>query len=236
MAHILYLPDELLVDILKLAIPPPKQTNWHTPDSPYEHKTILPIIYTCRRFSRLAKPLLYYSLDFRHRFDCIPLPNALKSLQRTLQTYPQLGHFCQRLRLRVESHDLSSEIRTINGGKEYEEEFSCLKQLCSALPNVKFLEICGGFNYWSHQTGDFLQTCAENMPTLEHASFYQNYGRPYAAIIVKYFRSPSLKKLQIIGRHAFRYGIETIKVRMQEAVFYESLKKKKKPPPNYAIF
>jgi len=96
---ILGIPDDILVEILRVAshVTPDRKTPGHE-----LYETAARLALVCRRFNRIATPLLYWQININCQVDSITnwsllTAAAAKKLHRSLRRQPNLWSYCRRL-------------------------------------------------------------------------------------------------------------------------------------------
>lgn len=169
--HILLtFPDELLSNVLELAVIPPPEIGWDgEPCWPYrtQYDGVLMrnVALACRRFSQIMVPFIYRRKQALYNMRLIPPEPRLELLLRTFRENPSLGLYCR---------ELYTNVREQKFEDEPDEDCGPAEQLPAFVPNVKHMFVLGGFNKdRAKQTWRFMRACARHMHQLEHLSIAQ---------------------------------------------------------------
>ncbi|KAJ5918207.1 hypothetical protein N7454_010582 [Penicillium verhagenii] len=206
-SFILRLPDEILRQILELAVT--ETDAWHK-ESPYNKALIPALAYTCHRFSRITISFNYHTLHMAFPRRMIYPVCSTRKLVQSLQANPSLGRFCQNLSLYI------SDVCP----RRCKTDSECLDAIIPELKNVKYLTVHGGFEPGSKShTWDIIQRCSRYMPRLEQVLLAREaFTGPGFADVLQNLQIPMLQELYIHGsseanNDASSDGVEVVKVR-----------------------
>ncbi|KAJ5623139.1 hypothetical protein N7490_011744 [Penicillium lividum] len=200
-AFILRLPDEVLRQILELAIT--ETDGWHK-ESPYSKALIPAVAYTCHRFSRIVISFNYHTLRMEFPRRMIYPVCSTRKLVQSLQANPSLGRFCQNLSLSI------SDICP----RRCKTDSECLQEILPELKNVKYITVHGGFEPGSKShTWDIIQRCSQHMPRLEQVLLSREaFTGPGYADILQNLQIPMLQELHIHGSSESNNGSLDVEV------------------------
>lgn len=192
-AFLLRLPDEILVTICDLATldPDPCEPVCEA-EMPPLYEVIKALALVCHRFHQIALPLLYRTIRFDKPHLVVPPTNAVKSLNRSLQQNSSLRRHCRVL------------VITINDCEPWtiKQDFSIAKNLISWLNEVRCLKLVGGFGCRRmNNTRAFCRIVCQYLSRVEHLFVSRNGWDIYFAPIVEQLNVPSLRLLQVSGKH-----------------------------------
>jgi hypothetical protein len=187
--HILRLPDELLVDIVSTAAEWPEDFN----DVPfytrglYADRRVMTLV--CRRFRRLATPLLYSQL-------LVHPGKMLRLLHLALQSDPSLRRFCRSMAFDMEAEDWDES-----------EMLGYANDVVAWLRNTERLRFRCQFGPQSKSdTFRLLSTASENMTRLKRLTLTSTLPSYFKAGKVCNFkwgrvihRFPELRELRLVG-------------------------------------
>jgi hypothetical protein len=133
--HILQLPDESLDNILELAV---ATTEKYSLTKRYTTALVLSVV--CKRFGRLARPLLYHTISFdadpsAEKWSLVPPTLAATQLHSVMKNNPTCRFLCKEL-----------NINLANLNKDRLEDYDLAKELLPWLTNVRTFSITSGFD------------------------------------------------------------------------------------------
>lgn len=211
--HILLtFPDELLNDILELAVIPPPEIGFDgRPLWPYRTEYdgawMRNVALTCRRFSRIMVPFIYRKKQALYNMRLIPPEPRLELLLRTFRENPSLGLYCRELYLNVPDRKLENES---------DNDCGLAQELPTFMPNIRHMFVRGGLNkVRMEQTLKFLRACVQQMHQLGHLSLAQLGNNNFSvAEFLQVFQgqASALEELSVIGFSASESRYEDLKV------------------------
>ena len=193
-AFIFRLPDENLTQIFHHTSSTSRGFAWTKLCSDCEwtrnHADIKVLLYVCRRFQRIAVPLLYHTIRFEYPHRVVSPSRSVERLHSKLRINPSLRQNCRALEITID--DTRSEVQA--------EDCATANDLVSWLTGVRCLRIEGGFNEaWARPTWSLIRSMVENMHVFEHLSLSRHGWGPYLGPIVENITFTSLKKLEVRG-------------------------------------
>jgi len=211
--HILLtFPDELLNNILELAVIPPPEIGFdgrpHWPyRTEYDGVWMRNVALTCRRFSQIMVPFIYRKKQALYNMRLIPPEPRLELLLRTFRENPSLGLYCRELYLNVPDRKLENES---------DDDCGPAEEIPAFMPNVRHMFVRGGFNkFRAKQTCKFLRACVQHMHQLEHL-ILAHLGKDSFSVaeLLQVFQgqASALKELSVIGFVAAESPYEDLKV------------------------
>jgi hypothetical protein len=211
--HILLtFPDELLINILELAVIPPPEIGFDgKPQWPhstqYDGAWMGNVALTCRRFGHLMVPFIYRKKQALYNMRLIPPEPRLKLLLRSFRESPSLGLYCRELYLNVSDHKEENEP---------DDDYGLAEELPTFMPNIRHMFIHGGFNkVRAEQTLRFLRVCVQHMHQLRHLSWAQR-GKDSVSVAeflqIYQGQASALEELSVIGFSASVSRYEDLKV------------------------
>ncbi len=182
-AFIFKLPDELLNEIFTLAIRSDAESFGKG-----QYASALTLSVICKRFSRIAQPLLYYNIFAGKSYGStlVPPKRSVKLLYRTLKAYPALGKLCKRLYLGID------DVR-----RPGPNDFVLANDLLPWLTNVRSLNIHGGFE--SMETWPTIRNALAHMPYIDDLTISREGCGLRLIDICRYVNLPHLCNLYLHG-------------------------------------
>ncbi|PGG97544.1 hypothetical protein AJ79_09159 [Helicocarpus griseus UAMH5409] len=181
---ILKLPEEILIIILDLAASVDSWT-YGAPnyDSGYSYTVLRSLLVVCRRFNRIATPLLYAAICIRAR-----QPRGAIALHQTLGKEPLLRQYCR---------SFSIHMNALQFGRPKKYDTSMATDFASWLTKVRYLKICGGRHdekiWW------FLRDFVQHKGKIEHLCVGMVVAGSYSGTIAEHIDIPSLRSLALHG-------------------------------------
>jgi hypothetical protein len=180
--YIFRLPDELLNEVVRLALP----LSEHSSAKTYTPALILAVI--CKRFNQLAIPLLYHDIHFDNSSRgraTVPPQFMANKLHRTMKNNPALRLLCRSLRISVHESDLTAE------------DFHVAVELLFWLKNVKSFGVHGGFTY-DMETWPMLYHAFKSMPLITKLAISRCHFTLSQSPILA-IKLPNLQSLKLHG-------------------------------------
>ncbi|EAW10949.1 uncharacterized protein ACLA_065830 [Aspergillus clavatus NRRL 1] len=183
MACILHLPDEILQQILNRAARD-RESPVRRGSIEHDPEILMTLAVTCRRFSRIALPLLYRSISF----TLDPPAKHLQKLQAVLASSHLLRYHCRTLRIRV------TDIWPLP-----DEYFPLMNDLICSLPHVQSLVFNGGYGTNPEEMWTMVRLASENMPHARSLSLSRVCDGLHVRDILEHVDFPSLQTLDLHG-------------------------------------
>lgn len=201
------LPDELLQDIIYRVVP--RHSFYNPAGRPDHYAPYVALTKTCRRFHRLATPMMYSGLNIcigsesiSPYFDKYPV-EVMRKLLRSFEENSHLGEFCERLnimlrherRLELDHWD-DPEMPEFPLAADAEVEVEMITALAALLTGTKSVEIIGDIHRYK-EIWTILRTASANMPRLETVRLNEYGGAAYGPICDSVSRAGTLKCLDV---------------------------------------
>ncbi|KAF2501361.1 hypothetical protein BU16DRAFT_197041 [Lophium mytilinum] len=201
-SSLLRLPNELLLEILTLAIG--RKNTQLDNDRSKDHWTAWSLTQVCKRISEIAYPLLYRNIDFMSPTLCslLPISTAGNQLSHSLYANPSLGAMCKELVIWIPP--IEDKWIGNMGDNDYQLcEYVAATDLLTKLPNVQNLESCNAVENSDH-VWRMLEAAFDNMPRITDLTISQDYGSIFIErLFTPATRFPALRRLHIVGCLAF---------------------------------
>ncbi|KAF2496240.1 hypothetical protein BU16DRAFT_371136 [Lophium mytilinum] len=210
--HLLRLPNELLIEILTLAVDYQASqfcdwqgTSWY--------KTPWSLTLVCRRISLLAYPLLYHTISFQSCTlqSLVPISKPAKLLLRTLCANPTLGPLCKEVKVNIKTNSQNETLRDAEF-IALAADFDAASIILGKLPNVQTINSCGGFshrkNVYPFPMWEMLSQAFNSMPLVSNLTLTlaprrrQWNGLMYLDDLIE-LDFPALKHLHLDGVSSF---------------------------------
>jgi len=96
-AFIFRLPDELLLSIVEFTICDPRSRSQAECDesAPRDNACVGVLSRVCHRLTRIAQPLLFRTIRFKHRVETVPPSIPVIKLHHTLTNNSELRQYCR---------------------------------------------------------------------------------------------------------------------------------------------
>jgi hypothetical protein len=191
-AFILRIPNELISKILSLVTVRP----------PYEwprnyYGRILPLVTVCRRFNRIASPLLYHTAIFENSCGIVPPCLPARKFHRTVHENPMLRPYVKTLKLYIRDlhHILSLD------------EYDIANDFMVWFPNVTSFKFQAGFaNGKRKYTWPMIAKGVKHMPSIREISLHrEDFDGLLICDVIENLNIPSLRKLEIGGMSGYSH-------------------------------
>ncbi|KAF2814852.1 uncharacterized protein BDZ99DRAFT_549055 [Mytilinidion resinicola] len=191
---LLRLPNELLIEILTLAVG--RKDMALDDDQSKDHKTAWSLTLVCKRISGISYPLLYRTIDFMSPTleSLIPMSRAGRLLSRSLCANPELSAMCRELVVWIPS---------IESGYSRDSDYEAATTLLTQLTNIQNFQSFNGLQN-SDSVWRMLDQIFPHMPRITDLTMSQDYIPIFMERLFKPDnRFPALRRLHIVGCLAF---------------------------------
>jgi len=176
------LPDEILNEILSIAIAD-DQRNWWNHEY---YTTATTLSRVCKLFHRIAQPLLFKNIQLSSPHELAPACRLVKSLYRTIQANPALRTCCKSV-----SFHISTFTYPII------EDYALGDELLSLCPNITSFNLHGGYGH--SETWPFLRRVMQHIPKIKILTLSRENFDLHLALVCEIIQTLNLQRLVING-------------------------------------
>jgi hypothetical protein len=180
------IPNELISEILTLVAVRPSH-EW--PRNYYGR--VLPLVTVCKRFNRIATPLLYHTAVFENSCGIVPPCLPARKFHRTVQENPILRPYVKAVKLYIEEFH---QIKSLG-------EYDIANDFMTWFPNVTSFQLQAGFaNGKRKYTWPMIAKGMKHMPFMREISLCrEDFDGLLICDVIENLNIPSLRKLKIHG-------------------------------------
>jgi hypothetical protein len=151
----------------------------------------------CRRFNRIATPLLYHTAVFENSCGIVPPCLPARKFHRTVHENPMLRPYVKAVKLYIEDlHDIRSL-----------DEYDIANDFMIWFPNVTSFELQAGFaNGKRKYTWPMIAEGVKHMPLIREISLHrEDFDGLLICEVIQNLNIPSLRKLDISGMSGYTH-------------------------------
>ncbi|KAF2709129.1 hypothetical protein K504DRAFT_295783 [Pleomassaria siparia CBS 279.74] len=227
---ILQLPDELLVAIIEFVAKDLRSGSldeceeclydWDT--RLWNHHHLKALSRVCRRFMRIAQPLLFRAIGFKSPgspYETAPPSRSVRTLHHTLKETPRFQQYCRSLRIYIPDFDRSKT----------PHKYLVASDFAHWLTRTRCLSIHGGFQNsrqdrtCNASTWALIRSFVANCRDVEHLQLSRESFGLYLDPIFKWLDFPNLNTLSVHGISKWEHGKVELEPEKRRTAPFKSL-------------